>query len=82
MSTYLKRHKKAQSIKGSRPKTDEDAQLKCVDCSYLIGQTACKILGEITVATRHQCFMSGYSMVKQTSYPFGSGKVYSDPGSE
>lgn len=62
-SQYLRDRERVAKI--GRPKTDEEARLKCLDCENKVDQDQCKILGLITVETWHTCYLCGYAMVSQ-----------------
>lgn len=56
---------------GARPKTDQEARLCCIACLHIKAQDQegtpieCELVGEITVATRHECFLRGLADIRQ-----------------
>ena len=56
-----------------RPKTDAQALKTCQYCIYLKNDR-CEHLGEITVASRHECFLRGLAWIEFNSNQY-DGKI-------
>lgn len=81
---FVKKTEFPSVIGKNRPKTDEEAQIRCIGCLYYnCSQKSCQSPAfdesiYVTIALRHQCYLRGLALFKKSyedGMTFDKGKI-------